>query len=91
MSNLMHNTISLAIVGTVPQTKKRSAALASVRWVLATEDGQFVSISEKSRKTTLTRDLASASIYDGRDNEELKQRFMETLLGVLLTVVLIDE
>ncbi len=64
-------------------------ALAGVRWVLATDDGWFVSVGE-SLSAVLTRDARSATVYDGRDNEELKRRFMEALLRVRLTVVLLE-
>lgn len=86
----MQRTISKAVQGTEPQTKARMQALASVRWLLATDDGQFVTVDDKG-KASLIRDPAKAAIYDGRDNEKIKLRFMETLLGVPLTVVLMDK
>ena len=39
----------------------------------------------------LVRDPAKATIYDGRDNEELKAKFFAAVLGVPLTVVLLDQ
>lgn len=86
----MQRSISRAVHGTKPGSTKRMRALASVRWVLATEDGRFVAVDDRAH-VSLTREPAQAAIYDGRDNEAMKGRFMETLLGVPLTVVLLDE
>jgi len=86
----MQRTIDHAVRGTKPATAARMRALATVRWVLATEDGRFVTVDDRAQ-ALLTNEAAQATIYDGRDNEALKQRFMETLLGLPLTVVLLDE
>lgn len=64
-------------------------ALASVRWVLVTDDSRFVTVDERAR-VALTREPAKATVYDGRDNEDLKVRFMGALLHMPLTVVLLD-
>ena len=90
MSTLIQDSIASSIQNTEPNTMKRMRALAKVRWVLATTDGKFVSVDNQAR-ATLTNELSQATIYDGRDNEDLKCRFMETLLRVPLLVVLIDE
>ena len=90
MPTLMRNSISRAIRGTRLRTAARMRALAKVRWVLATGDGRFVKVDERAQ-ATLTPEADRASIYDGRDNEELKCRFMEALFKVPLTVVLLDE
>lgn len=65
-------------------------ALARVRWLLASDDGRFVALDEQVR-AVLVSNQCDATIYDGRDNEELKCRFMESLLGVPLTVVLLED
>jgi len=86
----MQCAIDRAAKGTEPFTRGRSRALASVRWVLATEDGRFVAVNGSAR-ASLVRDPAEAMVYDGRDNEELKAPFFEAILGVPLTVVLLGE
>jgi len=90
MPTLMQRAIARAARGTEPGTTRRMRALATVRWVLATEDGRFVTVDHRAR-ASLTREPAQAAVYDGRDNEALKGSFMEALLGVPLTVVLLDE
>jgi hypothetical protein len=86
---LMKRSIAQAIRGTKPRTDQRMKALAHVRWVLATEDGQFVAVNE-SALATLTREPAKAAIYDGRDNETIKVGFFEALLKTPLMVVILD-
>jgi hypothetical protein len=90
MSPPMKTAIARACEKTAPQSRPRMKALASVRWVLATDDGRFVKVDSRLA-VTLTRDPGEATIYDGRDNEELKCRFMQVLLGVQLAVVLLNE
>lgn len=90
MSSLMEKTITQACVGTNPRTRARMKALSKVRWVLATEDGWFVRV-DSLMSVSLTRNAGLATVYDGRDNEEMKCRFMEAMLHVKLTVVLIDQ
>lgn len=90
MPTLMQRALVRSVRGTVPETQERMRALANVRWVFATDDGGFVTVDDRAR-ASLTRDASRAIVYDGRDNEELKCRFMEALLGVSLTVVLLDE
>lgn len=90
MPNLIERSIARSIRGTTAGTKKRMTALARVRWVMATDDGEFVTVGDTA-KVTLTRDARLATIYDARDNEVMKVRFMQALLRVQLTVVLLGE
>jgi hypothetical protein len=89
MPTLLGNSIARAVRGTRPGTTRRMKALARVRCVLATEDGQFVAVNERAL-ATLTREPAKAAIFDGRDNETLKASFFEALLRIPLTVVILD-
>lgn len=90
MPSLMQSSIERAVEGTRPFTAARNRALASVRWVLATADGRFVAVDGQAQ-VRLVSESAKAAIYDGRDNEELKRPFFEALVGVPLTVVLLDQ
>lgn len=90
MPTLLRRSIARAVRGTKPGTSPRMRALATVRWVLATGDGQFVAVSDRAL-ATLVREPATAAVYDGRDNEALKASFFEALLKVPLTVVLLGE
>jgi hypothetical protein len=81
--------IEKAIQGTKPRTAKRMKALATVRWVLATDDGRFVAVDDRA-EVHLVLERTQANVYDARDNEALKHRFMEALLKVRLNVVLLD-
>lgn len=89
MASLMHSTIARAAKGTKPFTKGRNRALATVRWILATKDGRFVAVNEQAQ-AELVREPAKATIYDGRDNEQLKASFFEAIFGVPLQVVILD-
>jgi len=87
---LMQRSIAKAIQGTASGSSKRMRALATIRWVLATEDGRFVTVDDFAR-ASLTHESTKAAVYDGRDNETLKARFMQALLGVPLTIVLLNK
>ena len=85
----MRREIIRAVKGTKPFTNARNHALATVRWVLTTDDGRFVAVNDMAQ-AELVRDFAKATIYDGRDNEELKAKFFSSILSVALTVVILD-
>ena len=78
-----------AVRSTLPNTKERMFALAAVRWVLVTNNGRFVAVDRNAQARLVTA-LSDATVYDGRDNEQLKARFFEALLGEPLNVVTID-
>ncbi len=64
--------IQNALSTTEPKTKARNKALASVRWVLASEKG-FAALS--GLQIIIVPDIAAAQVFDGRDNEEIKARY----------------
>lgn len=81
--------IQKACDSTPPYTKAREKALAGVRWALKSDDGYLV--LGKSVIFDAPRFVASvkdATIYDGRDNEEMKRRYFEALTGKSLIVEL---
>ncbi len=73
---------------TKPRTQARMKALAGVKWFLATDDARAVGLRGL---TAVLVPLEEATIYDGRDNEEMKRRFFETVLKVPLKVVPVSE
>jgi hypothetical protein len=89
MPNLVEHNIARAIRSTLPRTKARMQALASVRWILATDDGRFVAVDDRGI-VRLADHPADATVFDGRDNERHKLRFMETLFGLALIIVVLD-
>ncbi len=64
--------VAEACATTEPLTKARNKALASVRWVLACENG-FAALS--GLQIIIVADISAAQVFDGRDNEEMKARF----------------
>lgn len=90
MPSLIQREMHRRMRGTKPGTAARMTKLASVRWVLATDDAHFVAVDDQAA-VSLTRDAGKAAVYDGRDNETLKLRFMEALLREPLQVVLLAE
>lgn len=87
--NPLRQMIARAMRETPPRSAARMRALAQVRWVLATDDGRFVAVDDRAN-ASLVPEPRRATVYDGRDNEELKARFFAALLGEPLTVVLLD-
>lgn len=85
----LQSAIERACTASAPFTARRTTALAEVRWVLASDDGRFVSVDSRGF-AGLTDAAAEATVYDGRDNERLKVAFFEALLKVSLSAVLLD-
>jgi hypothetical protein len=73
---------------TRPGTQARAKALAGVQWFLATDDARAVGLRGL---TAALVPLEEATLYDGRDNEEMKRRYFEAVLKVPLKVVPISE
>ena len=87
--NIVRHTIARAIRGTMPRSDARMKALASVRWVLATDDGRYVYVDHRAQ-ASLVRQVLHATIYDGRDNEDLKARFFGVLFGRPFSPILLE-
>lgn len=79
--------IDRAISGTEPKTKARNKALASVRWILFCAAG-YAALTPYG-KCFLTDCISAATVFDGRDNEELKARFWSAQLGTKLEIMLL--
>ena len=78
--------IEAASVGTPPKTTARNKALASVKWVLKEACGLYVGL--KNLQTVLV-DKSEATIFDGRDNEAMKQKYFTALTGGNFTIELV--
>ncbi len=72
MQNLITSAVEKAMIGTEPKTKARNKALASVRWVLACDNG-FAALN--GIQIIIVPDISDAQVFDGRDNEEIKARY----------------
>jgi hypothetical protein len=88
-TNPLSEEIAAALARTPPRSRARNAALAAIKWVLAAPDGSCMALDRFARPR-LTMDADEALVFDGRDNEELKARFFQIILGMDLTVVLLD-
>lgn len=76
----LKDAIALACSTTIPNTKERKAALKAIRWVLSTPTGYGA--CTPACRIYETPDIASATVFTGLDNEELKARFWTAQLGV---------
>lgn len=69
-------------IATTPEGPQRVKALKAIRWVLACSDGpEGYARLTGTFECTLTQNLDRASVFDGRDNEELKSKFWTAQLG----------
>jgi hypothetical protein len=75
----IQSRIAQACASTEPSTKARNKALATVRWVLICASG-YAALTPDAR-CIVVEDIASAQVFDGRDNEQLKARFWSIQLG----------
>lgn len=73
---------------TEPRTQARMKALAGVKWFLATDDARAVGLRGV---TAVLVPLEEATIYDGRDNKEMKRLYFEAVLKLPLKVVPVSE
>ena len=85
---LLHERIAEACSVTKPRTRERNKALAKIRWRLESFEGLCVGMDDKLGSALVLP--GNALVYDGRDNEDMKKKFFETVLGVELAIVLLD-
>jgi hypothetical protein len=82
--------IKAACDSTPPKTKARNKALSEVRWVMKVANSSVdVYCCLKNGRCDLTADINEASVFDGRDNEEMKLRFWSASVGEPLELVLL--
>lgn len=86
MSKTIDSEIQSAIGSTQPFTRARQKALAQLKWVISDDDGHYLIAGVD---TQFTGDKSQASVYDGRDNQEMKLRFFRAVTGRALRVELI--
>jgi len=82
----IQSEITRVLTETQPKTKARNKALASVRWVLASEKG-FCAL--QGVKIVFVPDVASAQVFDGRDSEETKASFYSAITKTACIPVLL--
>ena len=85
---LLHGKIADACSATKPKSRQRMKALAKIKWRLESFEGLCAGLDDKFGCALVLP--YHAQIFDGRDNEELKKKFYETVLGVELAIVLLD-
>lgn len=84
--NEMTPIIEAAIQGTAPGSRKRVEALKSVKWVLAADNGLYAGMIGLQCALVPAQ---HALIFDGRDSEQLKLSFYQTILKTPLTIELV--
>jgi hypothetical protein len=82
----IQSEIEKACMATLPRTKARNQALASIKWVLASEKG-FAALA--GIKCIIVPDISDAQVFDGRDNETMKARFYSAILKMPFVPVLL--
>jgi hypothetical protein len=82
----LHERIEAACAATKPRTRARNNALAKIRWRLESFEGLCAGLDDKLGCALVLP--GNAQVFDGRDNEDLKKKFYETVLGVELALVL---
>jgi hypothetical protein len=85
---LLHEQIAEACSATKPRTRDRMKALAAIKWRLESFEGLCAGLDDKFGCALVLPH--NAVVFDGRDNEEMKKKFYETILGVELAIVLMD-
>lgn len=84
--------IQAACDSTEPTTKARNKALAAVKWTLKvagiSNDVYVMKTTSVFQTEYLTDDITKAVWFDGRDNEEMKLKFFEAIIGEPLEITL---
>ena len=84
----LEKAIAQAVADGEPQSKERTNALKCVLWVMRA--GPKYIVSDLSWETQLTNDIRNATIFDGRENQELKARFFSAILKTECTPHLLE-
>jgi len=84
----LEHRIQLAIDSTKPRTKARRDALAKVRWALRCERGFLAWSDTVGNKYRFVPDILDATIYDGRDNQEVKTSYAQAVTGYVFEIVM---
>lgn len=82
--------IQAAIASTPEFTSERNKALKQIKWVLKVADvSNDVYACLDGLSVGLTYDIKKAIVFDGRDNEAMKQSWYQGLLNERLDIVLL--
>lgn len=76
-------------VDSTPEGKERTKALKAVKWVLRSGSFFVGPINPATLQATLVAGRKNALVFDGRDNETLKQSYFASLFSVPFTAELL--
>lgn len=83
----LHDRIKAACAATQPKTKARNIALAAIKWRLEAHGGLVAGIDDSLVCGLFQPDSPHAQTFDGRDNEQMKLRYYQAVIGVPLSIV----
>ena len=86
---ILQGRIATVCEQTVPQSRARTKALATIKWRLESHEGLCAGIDDKLGCALVLPQYAQ--VFDGRDNEHQKKRFYENALGIDLDIVILDQ
>lgn len=87
----LNKRIQTAINATRPQTNARSKAMAGVRWALRCEQGYLSWDAGLGQGFEIVREIESATIYDGRDNEDMKRSYAAAVTGLSFSIQMLED
>jgi hypothetical protein len=80
--------IKAACDSTPPNTREREKALKRIRWVLRDQNGNYAAVDPMTSIIAVDS-VKDAIVFDGRDNEEVKRKFYNSVTGMTYAVELI--
>lgn len=81
--------IAAAIASTKTGTKARASALSGIKWRLESESGLVAGLDNEGGCILCPAESPLAQVFDGRDNEAMKLRVYQMLIGETLSIVLL--
>lgn len=82
--------IAHAIATTPTKTKERNKALGAIKWRLETAEGLQAGLDTAHACALFPPNSPQVMTFDGRDNEQMKQRFYAAALRQPLAIVLCE-
>lgn len=81
--------IAATIASTQAGTKARASALSGIKWSLESESGLVVGLDDEGGCILCPAESPLAQVFDGRDNEAMKLRVYQMIIGETLSIVLL--